>query len=190
MIAASGTDKWYALQVRARWESSTAILLSGKGYKTFLPMFSTKKPSTGKRRDLTAPLFPGYVFCQFDVSNRLPILVTQGVLAVIGRGRIPVPVEDSELAALQRMVHSGVRAEPCPYLEVGQQVQIDDGALGGIQGILVSFKGSSRIVVSVSLLRRSVALEIDRSSVRPVRSIDANGFGLRTAPALLEAALA
>ena len=190
MNTESGTQKWYALQVRARREDSTAILLSGKGYQTFLPTFKTQKGWSGKFRDLTAPLFPGYVFCQFDVCNRLPILVTQNVLAIVGRGRTPVHVEDSEIAALHTMVHSGIQAEPVPYLEVGQQVRIENGALNGIEGILISFKGSTRIVVSVSLLRRSVALEIDRLSVGPIQSVRTPVFGPLAASRLLEGALA
>ena len=190
MNTESGTQKWYALQVRARREGSTAILLSGKGYQTFLPTFKIKKRWSGKFRDLSAPLFPGYVFCQFDVCNRLPILVTQNVLSIVGRGRTPVHVEDSEIAALHTMVHSGIQAEPVPYLEVGQQVRIENGALNGIEGILISFKGSTRIVVSVSLLRRSVALEIDRSSVSPVQPARAGGFGIVAAPPIFDEALA
>jgi transcription antitermination factor NusG len=130
------------------------------------------------------------VFCQFDAINRLPILVTPGVIAVVGRGRIPVPVEDSEVAALQRMVSSGFQPEPWPYLEVGQRIRIEDGALTGLEGILVSFKGSRRIVVSVSLLKRSVALEIDRSSVGPTQAERTSNFGSLAAPGLLEGALA
>jgi len=161
---------WYALQVRTRWETSTTTLLSGKGYQTFLPTFKTERLWRGKSQEVTAPLFPGYVFCQFDPHSRLPVLVTPGVIAVVGRGRVPVPVEDTEMEAIQRMVFSGFRTEPWPYLEVGQQVRIDEGALSGLQGILLSFKGTRRIVVSVSLLRRSVALEIDRSSVSAIAS--------------------
>jgi transcription antitermination factor NusG len=168
MNAEPSRDLWYALQVRTRWEGSTATLLSGKGYQTLLPTYNTEKRWRGRPKEVTAPLFPGYVFCRFDVLNRLPILVTPGVVTVVGRGRIPVPVEDSEIEAIQRMVSSGLRGEPWPYLEVGQQIRIADGALSGIEGILTSFKGSRRIVVSVSLLRRSVALEIDRSWVCPI----------------------
>jgi transcription antitermination factor NusG len=130
----------------------------------------TVKRWRGKSTGVSAPLFPGYVFCQFDAVKRLPILVTPGVLAVVGRGRIPVPVEDSEIDAIQRVVSSGLRAEPWPYLEVGQQVRIQDGALRGLEGILTNFKGSRRIVVSVSLLCRSVSLEIERSAVYPIQS--------------------
>jgi transcription antitermination factor NusG len=169
-MISSGTDgpKWFALQVRTRWESSTAVLLSGKGYETLLPTYQAKKRWNGRLRHSTAPLFPGYVFCQFDVLNRLPILVTPGVIAVVGRGRVPVPVEDSEICALQRVVLSGLDAEPWPYLEIGQKIRIESSALNGLDGVLINFKGNHRIVVSVSLLRRSVALEIDRSCVRPL----------------------
>jgi transcription antitermination factor NusG len=163
-----GSNNWFALQVRSRWESSTAVLLSGKGYSTLLPTYTTKRRWSGKYKDVSAPLFPGYVFCQFDAQNRLPILVTPGVIAVVSRGRIPLPVEASEIASIQTIVASGLRAEPCPYLEIGQKVRIERDSLEGLEGILVDFKGNHRIVVSVSLLRRSVALEIDRSCVKPV----------------------
>jgi transcriptional antiterminator NusG len=190
MNSPSNPDRWYALQVRTRWENSTATLLSGKGYRTLLPTFTAKGARNGRSREVTAPLFSGYVFCQFDAINRLPILVTPGVIAVVGRGRIPIPVEDSEVAALQRMVSSGFQPEPWPYLEVGQRIRIEDGALTGLEGILVSFKGSRRIVVSVSLLKRSVALEIDRSSVGPTQAERTSNFGSLAAPGLLEGALA
>lgn len=160
--------RWYALQVRTRWESSTAMLLSGKEYQTFLPTYKTKRRWNGKLRETAAPLFPGYVFCQFDAQNRLPVLVTPGVISVVGSGRVPLPVDDSEIAAIQTIVSSGFRAEPWPYLEVGQKIRIETDVLRGVEGIVINFKGSHRIVVSVSLLRRSVALEIDRDCVKPV----------------------
>jgi len=166
----SSTDsvRWFALQVRTRWENSTAVLLSGKGYQTLLPTYQTKKRWNGKVKQWTAPLFPGYVFCQFDASKRLPILITPGVISVVGRGRVPFPVNDGEIAAIQTIVTSGFQAEPWPYLEVGQKIRIEGESLNGLEGILIQFKGNNRIVVSVSLLRRSVALEIDRDCVRPV----------------------
>jgi len=190
MDTPTNADRWYALQVRTRWENSATTLLSGKGYRTFLPTVKAKERRSTRSKEIAAPLFAGYVFCQFDVANRLPILVTPGVIAVVGRGRVPIPVEDSELAALQTMVASGFEPEPWPYLEVGQSIRIEDGALAGLQGILVSFKGSRRIVVSISLLKRSVALEIDRSSVCPVQAPRTSDFGSLATPGLLQGALA
>ncbi len=168
MSAAPDNQQWFALQVRTRWEGSTAVLLSGKGYQTFLPTYKTKKRWKGRVREADSALFPGYVFCNFDAQKRLPILVTPGVISVVGQGRIPLPVDDGEMAAIRTIVSSGFRAEPWPYLELGQRIRIEHDVLQGLEGILINFKGNHRIVVSVSLLRRSVALEIDRSCVKPV----------------------
>ncbi len=168
MSATPDNQRWFALQVRTRWEGSTAVLLSGKGYQTFLPTYKTRKRWKGRVREVDSALFPGYVFCNFDAQKRLPILVTPGVISVVGQGRIPLPVDDGEMAAIQTIVSSGFRAEPWPYLELGQRIRIEQDVLQGLEGILINFKGNHRIVVSVSLLRRSVALEIDRSCVKPV----------------------
>ena len=153
---------------RTRWESSTAVLLSGKGYQTFLPTFKTSKRWNGKFREIDAPLFPGYVFCQFDAQKRLPILVTPGVLAVVGRGRTPLPVDDSEIVAIQTVVSSGFRRNRGLILKLDRRFGSRAMLFRDLEGILINFKGNQRIVVSVSLLRRSVALEIDRSCVKPV----------------------
>jgi transcription termination/antitermination protein NusG len=177
-------DRWYALNVRTRWESSTANLLSGKGYRTLLPTYKARQRARSAQREIVAPLFPGYVFCQFDVNNRLPILVTPGVLSVVGTGRTPISVDDSEIAAIERVVACGLPAEPWPYLEVGQRIRIQTGALSGLEGILTSFRGSHRIVVSVSLLCRSVSLEIQRSEVSAVSAPGAVAGSVTLVPSL------
>ena len=161
-------QRWYALQVRTLWESSTAVLLSGKGYETLFPTYKTKKRWSGRLREVNVPLFPGYVFCRFEAQRRLPVLLTPGVIAVVGCGRIPLPVDEREIADIQAVVSSGLRTEPWPFLELGQKVRIESNPLEGLEGILVNFKGKHRVVMSVSLLRRSVALEVDRSCVRPI----------------------
>jgi transcription antitermination factor NusG len=190
MSSETVTARWFAVQVRTRWESSTALLLSGKGYESFLPTYKTKKRWSGNVKEVNAPLFPGYVFCHFEAQKRLPILVTPGVIAVVGRGRTPVPVEDSEIASLQTAIRSRLLAEPWPYLEIGERIRIEDEAFHGLEGVLVNFKGSHRIVVSVSLLRRSVALEIDRSLVRPTAPQRKNGMGSVATPSLLDGVIA
>jgi transcription antitermination factor NusG len=163
-------DRWYALQVRTRWEFSASSLLRGKGFETFLPTYLSKRQSSGRQRQTALPLFPGYVFCHFDAQKRLPILITPGVISVVGSGKIPLPLDDAEIAAIQTVAQSGLPAQPWPYLEIGERVRIEDHALLGLEGILLSFRGAHRLIVSVSLLRRSVALQIDRSLVVPIRS--------------------
>lgn len=165
------SDNWFAVQVRSRRESYTAGLLSAKGYQTLLPTYKIEARRETRVRNQCAPLFSGYLFCQFDVLKRLPILVTPGVIGIVGNGRTPIPLGSSEISAIQALMDSGIPARPWPYLDIGQRVRIEeDSALCGVEGILVGFKGSRRIVVSVPLLRRSIALEIDRAHVSPIGS--------------------
>jgi len=166
----SNNFSWFALQVRSRWEGTTAGLLRGKGLETLLPTYSTKRKWSDRFKVVEAPLFPGYVFCRFDVHNRLPVLITPGVISVVGRGKTPVAVDDREILSIQSAVGSGIRMEPWPYVEIGERVRVKDDVLDGMEGILTNFKGSDRVVISVTLLRRSVALEIDRSRITPLGS--------------------
>jgi transcription antitermination factor NusG len=119
-------------------------------------------------KEVELPLFSGYLFCRFDINKRLPILITPGVMHVVGIGKTPQPVEEDEIAALQSLVFSGLQAEPRSYLNIGERVRIEIGPLSGVEGVLVALKGSSRLVLSVSLLQRSVSVEIDESWVVPV----------------------
>jgi transcription antitermination factor NusG len=114
------------------------------------------------------PLFPGYVFCRLQPSSRLPVLTTPGVVSIIGSGKTPQPVEPEELAAIQSLVRSGMPAIPWPFLKAGERVRIEHGALVGIEGILTAVKKESRVVLSVTLLQRSVAVEVDRNFIRPI----------------------
>jgi transcription antitermination factor NusG len=159
---------WFALQTRSRWEATTAGLLRGKGLETLLPTYTTKRKWSDRFKVVESPLFPGYVFCRFDVHNRLPVLITPGVISVVGRGKTPIAVDDAEILSIQAAIGSGIHMEPWPYVEIGERVRIKDDVLDGMEGILTSFKGSHRVVISVALLRRSVALEIDRSRITPL----------------------
>jgi transcription antitermination factor NusG len=162
---------WYALRVRPRFEKMVASVLLLKGYEGFLPLYIRRSRWSDRIKNVELPLFPGYMFCRFDVNKRLPILVTPGVIQVVGIGKSPHPVDDDEIAALQSIVISGLQAEPRSYLNIGQRVRIELGPLAGVEGILTSTKGSSRLVVSVSLLQRSVSVEIDQSWAIPVSPI-------------------
>ncbi len=163
------SDHWYALHVKARFEKYVTTQLESKGYETFLPTYVSKRKWSDRVKSLSFPLFPSYVFCRFDIHSRLPIVITPGVMAVLGAGKIPAPIDQSELSAIRHITEAQVRAEPCPYLAVGEMVRVESGPLEGLVGIVLRTKGSDRLVVSVSLLMRSVSVEIDRSWVKPVR---------------------
>jgi transcription antitermination factor NusG len=159
---------WYALQVRPRFEKMVASTLLNKGYEGFLPLYRQRSKWSDRIKEVELPLFPGYLFCRFNINNRLPILVTPGVMHVIGIGKAPHPVDDAEIEALKSIVISGLQTEPRSYLNIGEKVRIEIGPLAGVEGILLALKGSSKLVVSVSLLQRSVAVTIDDSWVVPV----------------------
>jgi transcriptional antiterminator NusG len=156
---------WFALQVRARQEAGVAAQLGGQGYEQFMPFYKLRKRWSDRIKEFDAPLFPGYLFCRFDPHNRLPILKTPGVIQIVSFNSIPAAVEESEIVSIQRLVTSGIRHEPCPFLNVGDRVRINSGSLSGLEGILTDVKGSRRLVLSVSLLQRSVAVEIDSAFV-------------------------
>lgn len=156
---------WFALQVRQRSEKLVAASLEAKEYEVFLPLYHSRRYWSDRIKELQLPLFDGYVFCRLSMQRRLPVLMIPGVLRLVGMGKLPVPVGDQEIAALQAVVRSGVAAEPWPHWTAGEPIRIDRGPLRGVEGTLVEVKGFERLVVSVSLLHRSVAVEIDRDWV-------------------------
>src|SRR5271154_4213285 len=165
---------WFALQVRSRYEKKVATFLDGKGYEWFLPTYWSGRRWSDRIKQVELPLFPGYLFCRFDAQHRLPILKTPGVVQIVGYNRQPVPVDEAEIAAIQTLVSSGVPNQPCSFVEIGDRVEIGSGPLRGLEGILVESRGRHKLVLSVSLLQRSVAVEIDSMSVTPIGS-DAGG---------------
>jgi transcription antitermination factor NusG len=138
------------------------LLLENAGYECYLPTSKNTRQWSDRTKDVEVPLFPGYLFCRMNPHNRLPVLMTPGVLQIVGVGKTPIPVEEEEIAAIQRVGKSGLPTMPWPYLEVGHVVRIEEGPLRGLTGIVQKIKSGLKLVLSVSLLQRSVAVEIDR----------------------------
>lgn len=112
------------------------------------------------------PLFPGYVFCRLNPAANGLIITTPGVISIVGFGGKPMPVETQEIEALKKVVASGLQSESWKLLTIGEMVRVEEGPLAGVAGILISVRGQRRLVVSVTLMRRSVAVELDRSAVK------------------------
>jgi transcription antitermination factor NusG len=161
--------EWYALTVKPHHEQAAARNLRSKGLEEFSPAYRTRRLWCDRVKEIETPLFPGYVFCRFSFDQRMRVLNTPSVTAVVGFGRNPVAVEEQELAAIRAVLASGLPAQPWPYLRVGQKVRIEHGCLEGVVGILLREKDQYRVLVSVEILQRSVAVEIDRSLVRPLQ---------------------
>ena len=159
---------WFALQVRTRHEAAVADQLSGQGYDRFLPLYKVRKRWSDRIKEVDAPLFPGYLFCRFNPHDRLPILKTPGVIQIVGFQSGPAAVDESEIRSIQSLVAAGVPHQPWPFLAAGDRVRIESGPLLGLEGILTEVRSSYRFVLSVTLLQRSVAVEIDSASVTAV----------------------
>jgi transcription antitermination factor NusG len=161
--------RWFALQVHARKESFVASQLENQGIECFLPRYKSLRKWSDRMKEVELPLFPSYLFSRFDFQNRRPIVTTSGILQIVGNGRIAIPIADEEISAIQAAVRSGLPHQPWPFIEVGERVRVTYGTLAGLEGILVNFKGDHRVVLSVSLLQRSVALEVELAWLVPVR---------------------
>lgn len=156
----------FALRVKARSEQAAAEALTRKGFFAFLPVYQTTARWSDRKKRVELPLFPGYLFCRFDPLFRLPILTTPGVLAVVGCGKMPVPVEEHEIEAVKAVVASGLPARPWPFVQPGEAVYIEEGPLRGVSGTVRNIDDKQQFVVSVSLLQRSVSVAIDPNWVR------------------------
>jgi transcription antitermination factor NusG len=153
---------WFAILARTSREKTASLLLENAGYECFLPISKYMRRWSDRMKEIEVPLFPGYFFCRMNPYNRLPVLITPGVIQIVGVGKTPIPVEEEEIAAIQRVGKSGLSTMPWPYLEVGHMVRIEEGPLHGFSGIVLKIKSGFKLVLSVSLLQRSVAVEIDR----------------------------
>ena len=177
MPESSSKWRWFAIRTRSQCEKLTTVVLRNKGYEPFLRLYRVERRWSDRIRRMAVPLFSGYVFCRFDVNFRLPILTMPSVVEIVGTGRTPVPIDDTEIASIQTLVQSGLSVEPAAFLEVGKPVGVVAGPLRGVKGILLRSSNTDRLVVSVTLLRRSVAAEIDRRWAVPAAAASRFCFG-------------
>jgi transcription antitermination factor NusG len=159
---------WYALYVRSRHEKTVENSLRVKGYSVFSPSYRTKRKRVDRIAEIEVALFPGYVFCQFDTDKRLPILMTPGVVGVVGRGNRPQPVDDTEIASIRTIALAGRPVQPWPFLRVGQRIRLQAGPLAGAEGIFLRVKDEYHLVVSITLLQRAVSVVIEKDAVTPL----------------------
>ena len=161
--------RWYAVQVHARKEAFVSTQLESHGLECFLPLYKSVRKWSDRVKEVQCPLFPSYLFSRFEYQSRRPVVMTPGVLQVVGNGRTAIPVPDEEINAIRTAVASGLAHQPWPYIEVGERVRLVYGSLSGLEGILINFKGNHRVVLSVSLLQRSISFEVDLGWLVPVR---------------------
>jgi transcription antitermination factor NusG len=165
----AGGLQWWALYTRHQHEKQVADVLQRKGVEVFLPLYDSLRRWKDRRKVLSLPLFPCYVFVRGMRDSRLGILSTPGVHMILTRGEKAAEIPEEEIQAIRRSLDARFAVEPYPYLNCGDRVRVERGALEGIEGILVRKKNLFRLVISVEMLAQSVAVEIDATDVQPIR---------------------
>src|SRR6266699_4984047 len=159
--------RWYAVYTCANHEKRVATQLGEREVEHFLPLYRSMRRWKDRRVELELPLFPGYVFARVAFRERLRVLQIPSVVHVVGFGGRPVALPGEEMEILRSGLCQSLRAEPHPFLTVGQRVRITGGPFAGLEGVLKRKKNSLRIVVSLSLIQRSVAVDVDVADVAP-----------------------
>jgi len=173
------TDGWYALYVRARQEKAVSAALKRKGYDEFLPLYRVRRQWSHRIAQVDLPLFPGYVFCRFKSAQPgARIVTTPGVMGIVGFAGKPAPIDQSEMSAIYRALEAGIATEPWKFTAAGQRVRVTQGPLTGLEGIFIEAKKNHRLLLSLSLLQRSVAIQIEEASVSAL----ASEYGTRRQP--------
>jgi transcription antitermination factor NusG len=160
---------WCAVYTRHQHEKTVSEVLESKGFEVFLPLYDSTRRWKDRRKVLSLPLFPCYVFVRGAIERRLPVLTTPGVHMIINRGEKIATVPEEEIDAIRRTVEGQFRVEPHPFLRCGERVRVVRGSLEGVEGVLIRKKNLYRLVLSVDMLAQSVAVEIDALDIVPVQ---------------------
>jgi|SRR5687768_13510511 transcriptional antiterminator NusG len=160
---------WYAIRTRSRHEKLVNDQLVRRGVETFLPLVERRRRWADRWKTVSFPLFAGYCFARFDLSRRLPIVSTVGVVEILGDHAGAVPIPYGEMESLRTLVTSTLPFDPHPYLAEGTEVEVIRGALRGARGLLVRKDRRARLVISVHLIRQATSVELDAYDVAPIR---------------------
>ena len=167
--------RWYAAYTCAQHEKRVAEQFTERALENFLPQYESVRRWKDRRVRLQLPLFPGYVFVRLALRDRLRVLETPSVVRLVGFNRRPTALPDKEIEALRTCVAARLAAEPHAYLTVGQRVRIKTGPLAELEGVLIRRKNTFRVVLSLDLIARSAAVEVDGADVERISRSDLSG---------------
>ena len=162
--------KWYAVQTRSRHEKAAEKYLCAQGVTTFLPMITEIHHWSDRKKIVECPLFSGYTFVRLAATTeeRIRVLRTHGVVNFVGTHGIASPIPDEQIEAVKALMSSNVPFTNHQFLKVGQRVRVREGALDGVEGILVSHNGGRNLVISVDAIQRSLCIQIEGYKVEPL----------------------
>jgi transcription antitermination factor NusG len=156
---------WFALVIHQYKRERCEEMLARLGYEYFSPCVEVVRTWSDRRKCLTVPLFPGYIFCRFNPEKRLALLRIPGVLGVVGSAKHLHEVSANEIDAIRVAIRSDLLVEPCPFMAIGKKIKVKQGPLRGVEGVLVRSKTRSRLLLSVGILNRSVSVEVEETQL-------------------------
>jgi len=162
-------ERWYAVYTWARHEKCVAAQMEQRRIRGFLPLYRSVHRWKDRRKEVELALFPSYVFVHLALRDRVRLLEIPGVVNIVSSRGKPTPLADREIESLQRGVDGRVSIRPHPFLQVGRRVRVRSGPMAGLEGILVRRKEGCRLVASIEILMRAVAVEIDEADVESCR---------------------
>ncbi len=162
---------WYALRVRTKCEKVVVGGLRQREIVNFLPLYQTRTQWSDRVKTNSLPLFPGYVFAKLAEPQLHRLFTVPAFMHIVGRGSVPEPLDEFEIEAVKRLVAMGTGVGPWPFCTAGQLVDVIRGPLAGLQGVYLRAKGRDRLVISIPMLQRSVATEIESYNVQPVSGV-------------------
>ena len=159
---------WFALKVRTGGESSAAAALQNRGFDPYNPTYKERRRYSDRMKVVEKSVFPGYIFCEFDIERKLPIISSPGVEYIVTVAGTPAPIPETEMSSIRRVVAAGALASA--FFTRGQHVRVTHGPLEGVEGMLVQDARGAHLVVSIDLLNRSAWLQIDQDQIKLVES--------------------
>ena len=167
------TPPWFACYTRARHEKRVEERLGAAGFPTFLPVARLERDWHDRKKIVSWPLFPGYVFVRFGLDSLSAVLGTAGMVNVVRVNGVPASISDSEIQNISRFADALGPATTLPAPEPfskGQPVQVTSGPFAGVEGVVLELRGHGRAVVSVGLraLEMGIRVEIDAAVLEPV----------------------
>jgi transcription antitermination factor NusG len=160
--------RWYAAYTAPRHEKRVTQQMDERRIDCFLPLYRSLRRWKDRSKQLDLPLFPGYVFVHLALQDRLQVLQMPGVVQLVSFCGVPAALPDADIEGLRSGLSGDVHAEPHPYLAAGRRVRVRSGAVAGMEGILVRRKHKFRVVLSISLIQRAVAIEVDEADIEPL----------------------
>jgi transcription termination/antitermination protein NusG len=168
--ATDSNARWYAIRTRSRHEKVAARELNAQGIRVFLPLVTSLREWSDRRKAVEQPLFPGYAFVRvaYLSGDRVRVLQATGVVGFVGSNAMGAAIPEEQIESIRTILIRKVPIKDHPFLTLGERIRVRSGALSGVEGILVAVKGSRTLVISVEPIQRSLCIQLDDYEVEKV----------------------